>query len=318
MTVEGELLVGEDQHHVFEQRGSDGRHVGFGGGVQVEARHLGAQGRRQGAEIEVGHDSTVLLALSPCSQRDFPAGASVGTVHATPLEVPMLLAEISFSQSFQDMFDDLATFIPKLVGAIVIFVIGWFVARIIRKVLHRGLTKLGVDGLVDRSGLGAPLERAGYADSGLLLARIVYVGLMLLVLQLAIDVLDITAIEDVLDDIIAFIPKIFVAIVIVFITGAIANFVKDFVGGLTEQESWGNLATNVATGAIWVIGIFAALDQIQVAQDVVDTMFTALAGSLALILVIKFGVGGIWAARDRFWPAVYDKIGDATGDTSAV
>ncbi len=227
-----------------------------------------------------------------------------------------MLADISFSQSFQDMFDDLATFIPKLVAAIVIFVIGWIVAKVLKNLIHRGLAKLGVDNLVDRSGLGAPLERAGFADSALLLARVVYVGLMLIVLQLAIDVLDITAIEDVLDDIIDFIPKLFVAIIIIFLTGAIARFVSELVGGLTEGQSWGNLATNVAAGAIWVIGLFAALDQIEVAQDVVDTLFTTLVGALALILVIKFGVGGIWAARDRFWPAFYDKVTDVSADRS--
>ena len=208
----------------------------------------------------------------------------------------MLTADISFSDSFQRTFDNLGDFLPKLIGAIAIFLIGWFIARTLRGLIHRALTRMGVDGLVDRSGLGGYLERAGYADSGLLLARVIYVGLMLLVLQLTVDALDIQAITDVLDDIVAFIPRIFVALIIIFITGAVANFVKDFVGSFTQEQSWGNMATNAATGAIWLIGVFAALDQIQVAEDVVDTLFQALIGSLAFILVIKFGVGGIWAA----------------------
>ena len=228
----------------------------------------------------------------------------------------MLTADISFSDSFQRTFDNLGDFLPKLVGAIAIFLIGWFIARTLRRLIHRGLTKMGVDNLVDRSGLGGYLERAGYADSGLLLARVIYVGLMLLVLQLTVDALDIQAITDVLDDIVAFIPRIFVALIIIFITGAVANFVKDFVSSFTQEQTWGNMATNAATGAIWLIGVFAALDQIQVAEDVVDTLFQALIGSLAFILVIKFGVGGIWAARDRFWPNVYDKFSSATANTS--
>ncbi len=229
----------------------------------------------------------------------------------------MLFAGINFSDSFQKTFDNLGDFLPKLVGAIAIFIIGWMVARFLRKIIHRGLTKAGVDNLVDKSGVGGYLERAGYPDSGLFLARIIYIGLMLLVLQLTVDALDIAAIKDVLDDIIAFIPKIFVAVIIIFIAGAVANFVKDFVGSFTQEQSWGNFATNAATGAVWLIGIFAALDQVQVAEDIVDTLFQAVVGSLAFILVIKFGVGGIWAARDRFWPAVYDKLGTATEDTTA-
>ena len=228
----------------------------------------------------------------------------------------MTLADISFSQSFQNTFDRAAEFLPKLVGALLILVIGWFIARVIRKLVHRALTRVGIDGLVDRSGLGAPLERAGYPDSGLLIAKVIFFGIMLLVLQLVVDALDIESITNVLDDFVAFIPKIVVALVIILITGAVANFVKSLVSAVTVDQSWGNLATNVATGAIWVIGVFAALDTVQVAEDVVDTLFQVIVASLGAILVIKFGVGGVWAARDRFWPAVYNKVAETTTDTS--
>ena len=226
------------------------------------------------------------------------------------------LAAVSFSDSIQKTIGDIAEFVPRLVGALVILLIGWFIARAIRKVVHRLLTRMKIDDLVDRSGLGGPLEKAGFADSGLFLAKILYIMLMLIVAQLTVDALGIDALKDLLDDFVTFIPKIFVAIIILFITGAVANWVKDFIGGATESQSWGNLATNVATGGVWMIGVFAALDQIQVAQDIVDTLFQAVVGSLALILVIKFGIGGIWAARDRFWPRVYDKLGADAVDQS--
>ena len=226
-----------------------------------------------------------------------------------------MLAEISITDSLQRTVDQVGDFLPNLVGAIVIFIIGWIVARIIRRVVHAALTRVGIDALVDRSGLGGPLERAGYPDSGLFLARIVYLGIMLIVLQLTADALAITAIKDVLDDMVAFIPRLFVAIIIVFLTGAVANFVRETVAGFTTDLSWGNTATSAATAAVWIIGGFAALDQIQVAEDIVDILFQAMIGALALIMVIKFGVGGIWAARDRFWPAVYDKISPSDSGT---
>ncbi|MGI9605005.1 MAG: mechanosensitive ion channel family protein [Acidimicrobiales bacterium] len=229
----------------------------------------------------------------------------------------MVLAEINFSDSFQRTFDQFGDFLPRLAGAIAIFFVGWLIAKFIRGLVHKALTRAGIDNLVDKSGLGQYIERMGYPDSGLLLAKVVYIGIMLLVLQLTVDALEIVAIKDVLDDIVAFIPKVFVAIIILFLTGAIANFVKDFVRSLSQEQAWGNLVTNIATGAVWVIGVFAALDQIEVAQDIVDTLFQALIGSLALIAIIKFGVGGVWAARDRFWPGVYDKFSAATRDTSA-
>ena len=227
-----------------------------------------------------------------------------------------LALELSLSDSLQQSLDDLGAFLPKLVGAIVVFVVGWFIARIIRRVLHKVLTRLKVDALVDRSGLGGPLEQAGYADSGLLLATLVYWGVMLIVLQLTFDTLDITEVNDLLDDVVAYIPRLFVAIIILFIVGALANWLRGLLSGMTADYEWGSLATNVGVAGVWLIGMFAVLDQLSIAENIVQTSFNILMGSIGAIIVIKFGVGGIWAARDRFWPAVYDRFGAATSSTT--
>jgi len=221
---------------------------------------------------------------------------------------------VSFTQGIENAWSDVATFIPKLIGALAILLIGWFIAKIIRKVVHRVLTKAGFDNLVDKSGLGGYVEKAGYPDSGLLLAKIVYFAIMIIVLQLAIGAFGDTAVQDVLNDLLAFIPKLFVALIIVVLTGAVANAVRGFVAPAVAHLSYGNLITQGVVVAIWVIGGFAALDQVQVAQDIVDTLFTTITASLGMIIVIKFGVGGIWAARDRFWPGVYDKFGAENAD----
>ncbi len=215
---------------------------------------------------------------------------------------------VSFTEGIEDAWSDVAAFVPKLVGALAILLIGWFIAKAIRKLVHRVLTRVGFDGLVDRSGLGGYIERAGWADSGLLLAKIVYFAVMIIVLQLAIGAFGDTAVQDVLNDLLAFIPKVFVALIIVVLTGAVANAVRGFVAPAVSHLDYGNIITQVVTIGIWVIGGFAALDQIEIAQDIVDTLFTTVMASLGAILVIKFGVGGIWAARDRFWPGVYDRF----------
>lgn len=216
---------------------------------------------------------------------------------------------VSFSQGIEDAWSDIAGFVPKLVAALAILLVGFFVAKAIRRIVHQALTKIGFDGVVDKSGLGGYLERAGYADSGLLLAKIVYFAVMIIVLQLAIGAFGDNAVQDVLNDLLGFIPKLFVALIIVVLTGAVANAVRGFVAPAVAHLSYGNSITQAVTVAIWVIGGFAALDQIEIAQDIVDTLFTTVAASLGAIIVIKFGVGGIWAARDRFWPAVYDGLG---------
>ena len=220
-----------------------------------------------------------------------------------------MLAAVEWSNGIEEAWNDVAAFIPKLVAAIAVFLIGWFVARIIRKVIVRVLNKIKFDTYVDKAGIGAPLERAGYPNSVDLLGKIIYFALMLLVLQLTVGVFGDSDISNAIDDMVAFIPKLIVAIIIVIITGAIANVVRDLITPAVAHLSAGGLLAKAAFVAIWLIGGFAALDQLEVATDVVDTLFQTIVYSLGLIIVIQFGVGGIWAAHDRFWPAVYDQFG---------
>jgi hypothetical protein len=214
------------------------------------------------------------------------------------------------------VIDDVGEFVPKLVGAIIILVIGWFIARVVQRIAVTVLKKLKFDDLVDRSGLGGSLERAGYPDSGVLLARFLYFAVLLLALQLAINVFGESQVQDALDSLIALLPRIVIAAIIVVITGAIANAVRSLLEPMVADQDAGDLLVKGAVAAIWVVGVFAAIDQVGVAQDITETLFQALVGALALILVIKFGVGGVWAARDRFWPAVYDKLGSRSDSSS--
>ena len=222
--------------------------------------------------------------------------------------------DIDFSGIFTDTLGDLANFVPKLIAFVLILLIGSFVAKWLRRIVVTVLRKINFDSYIDKAGIGAPLERAGFKDSGRFLAQIIYYLIMLMVLKLALSAFGQNDISDALDGLIAWIPKLLVAIVIVVITGLVANAVGNMLRPMLSTTPNGSLLTTVATTAIWVIGGFMALDQIEFARDIVDTLFTALIGSLGLIMVIKFGVGGIWAARDHFWPNVYSKL---SGDDKA-
>ncbi len=220
----------------------------------------------------------------------------------------MLAIDIDFDTSITQAFTDLASFVPKLIAFLVILVIGIFVAKWIRRLIVKLLQRIRFDSYIDKAGIGAPLERAGFADSGRFVAQLIYMLIMLLVLKLSLSAFGPNDISDALDDLVAFIPKLVVALAIIIVTGLVANAVGDMIRPALAEVAVGPMVSRVAVGAIWMIGIFAAIDQIEFAEDIVDTLFTAIVGSLSAILIIKFGVGGIWAARDRFWPAAYDRI----------
>ncbi len=220
----------------------------------------------------------------------------------------------SLQTGITDFFSELFGFLPQLLGFLIILLIGWLVARFLANLIRRVFTAVNLDHYLDRAGIGGPLERAGYADSGRFVAKILYYMFMLLVLKLAFGALGIDALNEPFDRLIAWIPKALVALVLIVVGGIVANVVRDLVEGVTVGRSYSHFVTTVAAVSVWLIFGLAALDQAEIAANVVEILTTAIFASISAILIIKFGVGGVWAARDRFWPAVYDSIAPQRGD----
>ena len=208
----------------------------------------------------------------------------------------------------ESTFELVTDFVPKLALFLLILVVGLFVAKRIRRLIHKVLTRIKFDDYIDKSGIGAPLERAGFADSGRFVAQLIYYLIVLMVLQMAFNVFGDNPITDALEGLVDWLPKLVVAIVLVIIGGLVANVVGDLVRGATTGQNYGDFVTRLATIGVWVFFGLAAIDQVEIGEDLVDTLTTAIFASLTGILVIKYGVGGIWAARDRFWPNVYDSL----------
>ncbi len=225
-------------------------------------------------------------------------------------------AQIRFADAFSDTFNNITNIVPKIIVAILILIVGRIIAGIVSKLVKTVLAKINFDAWIDRSGLGGPIERAGFADSGGLVAKVLYWLILLIFIQWAVGIFGDTPIQDVLNSIIAFIPKLIIAIAIIIITGIIATKVREIVGGALSTESYGGFVAMAAAAAIWFIGVSAALDTIDFAADILSTVVTTVFASLGLILVVKFGIGGIDSARDRFWPKVYDMFEGGKNDSN--
>lgn len=210
--------------------------------------------------------------------------------------------------AFSDVVTDFIDFIPRLVAALVLLLVGVFVARFVVRLAHKALKAVKFDSWVDRSGLGGFVERAGYPDSALLLAKIVGWIITLVFIQLAVQALGIDSIETLVNDLVAWIPHVIIAIVLIIITGMAANFARDALSPTLADVTAGGLVMRAITTIIWVIGGLMAIDELGFGEDIVDQLWTAVSTGLVAVIVIKFGIGGIWAARDRFWPKVYDAL----------
>jgi hypothetical protein len=220
----------------------------------------------------------------------------------------MLVAQTDFGETFQDMLSQILNFIPRALAFIAIVVIGWFVAKAIARVLDRLLERVGFDRAVERGGVGRALAPTEY-DASTILSKIVFYTLMLFVLQLAFGIFGPNPISDLLYGVIAFLPQLFVAIIIVVVAAAVASAVRDIVAGSIGGLSYGRTLANVAAGTILVIGVFAALNQVRIAPEIVNSLFFALLAIIAGSAIVAIGGGGIGPMREQ-WGKAIDRVED--------
>ncbi|MEO8330698.1 MAG: hypothetical protein ABI586_11875, partial [Candidatus Nanopelagicales bacterium] len=171
---------------------------------------------------------------------------------------------MDWNESWQNAANDVGTFLPKLVAFLVILIVGIIIAKLIAKATDAVLERVGFDRAVERGGVKTALERSKY-DASDIAAKIVYYALVLFVLQLAFGVFGPNPVSNLLQGVIAFLPKLFVALVIIVVASAIAKAVKDLVGNALSGMSYGRVVANIASVVILALGVIAALNQIEVA-----------------------------------------------------
>ncbi|WP_454195231.1 membrane protein [Nocardia sp. Marseille-Q1738] len=206
---------------------------------------------------------------------------------------------IDFQQGFSDAWASIATFVPKLVGFLVILLIGWLVAKAVEKIVDKVLERVGFDRAVERGGVRQMLARSKYDASGIL-ARLAYYAILLIALQIGFGVFGPNPVSDVIAGIVAWLPRAAVAIVIVVVAGAIATAVRDVVGNTLGGLSYGPMLARIAAVFIWAIGIVAALNQIGVATAVTVPILIAVLATVGGILVVGVGGGMIRPMQQRW------------------
>jgi hypothetical protein len=210
-----------------------------------------------------------------------------------------------FRDGLGDAWTATAEFLPRLLGFLLILVIGYFVAKAIGKVVDRVLERVGFDRAVERGGVGRALARSNYDASGLL-GKVVFYALMLFVLQLAFGVFGPNPVSELIRGTIAYLPKVFAAIVILVVGAAIAAAVKEIVEASLGGLSYGRGLAVGASVAILAIAVFAALDQLEIAPAIVTGLFYALLAIVVGVAVISIGVAGIPVMR-RYWERAADR-----------
>jgi hypothetical protein len=205
--------------------------------------------------------------------------------------------------ALRDALSTVAVFVPRLLLFLVILLVGWLIAKALRKVVDKVLERVGFDRAVERGGVKKALAKSQF-DASDILAKIVFYAVMLFVLSTAFGVFGDNPISDYLRAIIAYLPKVFVAILILVIASAVAAGVKLLVQNALGGLSYGKLLANAASVVILALGVFAALDQLEIAQNVVNAVLYAVLAAIVGVVVVAVGGGGIQPMRTRWESAL--------------
>lgn len=185
--------------------------------------------------------------------------------------------------------------IPRIIGALVIFIIGWLIALALASLVTGALRRVGFDQIADRTGFTGFIRRMGFhLDAAKLIGNVVYWFIFLITLGVALQNLDIPALNAVISAFLLWLPNLAIALIVLLIAGLIANAVAGLARGAAAEAGMTNpdFIATIARVAIWAFAIIIAVNQVGIATALVDALFFGFVAATALALGLAFGLGG--------------------------
>lgn len=210
----------------------------------------------------------------------------------------------NLGNSLQAMYTSFAEYVPTLLGALVLLIIGYIVAKVVKGVLTKVLQSVKFDNLADKVGINGYLAKGGMkSKASSLMAGMGYWMVWLTVLNMFFNKLGITSVSTLINDIVSYIPNILVACLLLIIGMFGANFVSGIAKTALKGSGFkqADLVGNIVYGAIMFLAVSIALGQLGVGGGILNTIINSFLSALGLGLAgffaIAFGLGGKdWAA----------------------
>jgi hypothetical protein len=200
---------------------------------------------------------------------------------------------MNIGNSFQTAVNGFFGFLPNLLGFVVLLVVGYIVAKIVQAVVRKVLLKVGLDRHLHSSDANKYVERVmpGASPSNGI-ARVVFWLIFVFFLFSAVGALKIPAVTTFMNQVLAYLPNVIAAILIfvfaALLAGAVAGAATKFMG----DTPTGKIVATILPALVMVIALFMILQQLHIAQAIVQIAFAATMGALALGLALAFGLGG--------------------------
>lgn len=200
-----------------------------------------------------------------------------------------------FVNSFQQAFSQIIALAPRVLAMAVVLVAGYLVARLVGRLAVALSDRIGLQTAAERGGLVESMKHVGITRSvSNILGQIVFWFLMCVFLMAAFNILELKALSDAMQGVVAYIPKLLVATVVVVIGLLIANFLRGVIATSADRVGI-SYAERLATGCYYVLALMtfiAAFDQLTIKFALLEQMILIGFGSLAVGLGLAIGLGG--------------------------
>ncbi len=204
------------------------------------------------------------------------------------------------SASLQNVWLGVANFIPTLLAALIIAIIGWVVGALAFKLVSQLVKLARVDNALRAAGVERFVEKAGFRlNSGMFIGKLVEWFFVVVFLVASLDVLGLTQVTAFLKDVVlGYLPQVIVAVLIILVAAIVAEAMQKVVSGTAKAADMksANFAGKITKWAIWIFAILAAVMQLGIAVSFINTLFTGIIIAVSLALGLSFGLGGQDAA----------------------
>lgn len=203
---------------------------------------------------------------------------------------------VDYRAEFANIWRRILDFIPDLVAAIIILIIGYLIALIVRGVVRRGLRVLRFDRALNGSPAGPWIARVVESPSDFV-AKVGFWLVMIGAISLAIAALHLPLLNNLLNGIYGYVPNVIAAVLILIVASVVSTAAVGLVHRLMSRTAFARLLTASIPAIVMSLATFMILNQLDIAKDIVNILFTAIVGSAALGLALAFGLGGRDVAR---------------------
>ena len=224
----------------------------------------------------------------------------------------------TLATSFNQVINDLITALPAIIGAIVILIVGYIIAKVASGIVRRLVERTGADKRVVEQSKDVYGQRSNALVPSKLAATITFWVIMVVFLIAAANFLGWPQVSDLLNDFIAWLPNLIVAVIILIAAPIVGRIVRGAVETGSAQAGMSSGRTLGRIAELGVIGfaVLIAINQVGIAADLVNILFIGLVAALALGFGLAFGLGGreVAAQVTQNW---YDRSKEAAAQIQA-